>query len=120
MAADDVFQAVTVPAGATAITLSFFGGGGHRRVVRISLRRDARVRVRRGRSQSLTLVQLSNETVTPDWTRFTAAVPLAYAGRTVEFGFAAITDDLYDTFFLIDTATLNVTACASAGGAGSP
>jgi hypothetical protein len=120
MAQDDVFQTVTLPAGATAMTLSFFAFVGTDEYyaypydVMIAYVSDV------GGGNPLTLVPLSNETVTLDWTRFTAAVPPTYAGRTVEFGFAAATDYDLNTFFLVDTATLNVTACASAGGTSSP
>ena len=120
MAQDDVFQAVTIPAGASSITLSFFAfvGTDDSYAYAYDLM-DAYVSEVGGVAPAI-LVELTNLTVTTNWTRFTAAVPLTYAGRTVEFGFAAATNDLYDTLFLVDTATLNVTACASAGGTSGP
>ena len=120
MAADDIFQAVTIPAGATAITFSFFAFVGTDESYPYAYDiMDAYVSDVGGVG-AVPLVELTNATVTTTWTRFTAARPLTYAGRTVEIGFVATTDDLYDTTFLVDTATLNVTACASAGGTSAP
>jgi len=115
MAADDIFQTVTIPAGATAITLSFFAFVGTDESYPYAYDiMDAYVSDVGGVG-AVPLVELTNATVTTTWTRFTAALPLSYAGRTLEIGFVTTTDDLYDTTFLVDTATLNVTACASAG-----
>jgi hypothetical protein len=67
-------------------------------------------------------VQLSN--VTPSssaWTRFTTQLsPTTYAGRSVEVGFLATTDSAFVTSFLIDSASLTVTACPpGSGGTGT-
>ena len=83
MAADDIFQAVTIPAGASSITLSFFAFVSTTELYPYPYDfMDAYVSDVGG-TGAVALIELSNGTVTSTWTRFTAALPLSYAGRTV-------------------------------------
>ena len=111
---------MTIPAGATAISLSFVALVVTDETYAYPYDAMTAYVSDVGGAAAATLVQLTNETVTPNWTRFTAELMSSYAGRTVEIGFFTATDDVLDTFFLVDTVTLNVTACASTGGTSFP
>ena len=110
-AADDMFQPVTIPAGATSIALSFYAFVSSTEVRAYAYDyMDAYVS-EAGGAYPVAIVTLDDLTDTPTWTRFSGQIPLTYAGRNVEIGFYTTTDDLYHTNFLIDSTALTVTAC---------
>jgi hypothetical protein len=111
MASDDMYQPVTIPAGATSIVLSFYA-----LVLTDESGPYAYDRMRAYVSDPngaypMFIVQLDDLTSTPTWTRFTGQIPNTYAGRNVEIGFWGENDDLYDTLFVIDSTALTVNAC---------
>jgi hypothetical protein len=116
-AEDDAYQTLTIPTGATAITLSFYyliqteeiGYAYDGMAAYIS---DA------GTNILNPLVELTNLDQTTAWTKVTVQVPLTWAGRSVEVGFLTVGDGYYVTSFFVDTVSLNATACPVAGGTG--
>jgi hypothetical protein len=121
-AEDWIFQTVTFPSGATAITLSFYSF-----VLTDETYPDAvdllapYVWEQAVDPEPLYITVLSNLDVSPTWTRRTFQLPPSVlAGRTMEFGFVD-GNDAYPgsaTLFHVDTVSLTASACPAAGGAG--
>ena len=102
-AQDDLFQPVTIPAGATSITLSFYALVSSLEIGAVAYDYMTRHYISNpGGASPVSVVQLSDLTFTPTWTLFSGPISTTYAGRGIEIGFYAENDDLYDTLFLID------------------
>jgi hypothetical protein len=110
-AQDDLSQVVTVPAGATSITLSFYY------VIQTQeITSGARDRMDVYTYQSSGAVYTALATFTDDnpvatWTRFSTTLPASLAGRTFEIGFRATTDMAKTTNFFVDSVSLDVNVC---------
>jgi hypothetical protein len=111
-ALDDLSQIVTVPAGATSITLTFYYAiftaettvGAHDTMDVYTY--DSTT------SQYTPLATFSDDMATPAWTRFTITLPTSLAGKTFEIGFRATTDGNNKiTNFFVDTVSLDVAVC---------
>jgi hypothetical protein len=110
---DDLYQTVTIPAGATSISLSFYyavrtdevGSGIYDTVEAYTF--DPMV----GASSYQVHATFNDDTAVPNWTRYTTSLPLTLAGKTIEVGFLATTDSVDTTSFFIDSVSLEVAAC---------
>jgi hypothetical protein len=111
-ALDDLSQIVTVPAGATSISLTFYyaiftaetTAGAHDTM-------DVYV-YDSATSQYTPVATFSDDMATPVWTRFTITLPISLAGKTFTIGFRATTDaNNKITNFFVDTASLDVAVC---------
>jgi xanthomonalisin len=113
-AMDDLSQVVAIPAGATAITLSFYYAiATQEGSPAIADTMD--VYVYDPSTAKYTAVAAFNDNMsTPNWTRFVATLPLSLAGKTVQVGFEATTDGTKNTNFFVDTVALDVVACTPA------
>src|SRR5262249_50887442 len=113
---DDLYQAVTIPASTVGLTLSFS--------YKVFTRESKMGRpfdflnvelhgASGGSDQVVALGQLSNKTAasTSNWTRFSAMLPPALAGQTVELHFHATTDLTALTSFYVDTVSLEAVGC---------
>jgi len=110
-AQDDLYQSVTIPAGATAITLTFWyaiftqeNANGEYDTM------DAYTYDPVSKTYNA-LATFSNATPASTWTRFSTDLPLSLAGQTFEVGFLATTNATKNTNFFVDTISLAVTAC---------
>jgi len=109
---DDLSQVVTIPAGATSITLTFYYAiqtaettPGPRDTMDVYTYDSAT-------STYTPLATFSDDNAISTWTRFSTSLPLSLAGRTIEVGFRAGTDAAKITNFFVDTVSLDVVACA--------
>jgi len=50
---------------------------------------------------------------TPTWTRFSVSLPVSLAGKSIQIGFQATTDNARNTNFWVDSVALDVVACGS-------
>jgi len=111
-AQDDLSQMVTIPAGASSITLTFYY------VIQTQentapIYDTLQVYTYDPVSGKYTAVATLNDNMAvATWTRFTASLPLTLAGQTFELGFQATTDGSKNTNFFVDTVSLDVTACS--------
>jgi len=112
-AKDDLSQVVAIPAGATSITLSFYYA--------IATQESSPgiydtldVYVYDPSAAKETAVAAFNDNMsTPNWTRFTATLPLSLAGKTVQVGFRASLGATKNTNFFLDSVALDVVACTA-------
>jgi len=102
---------VTIPAGATSITLSFYYviqtqemSPGVYDTMDVYTYDPALAKY-------TALAAFNDNMATPSWTRFSINLPLSMAGRTVEIGFQSSTDASKNTNFFVDSVSLDVTAC---------
>jgi hypothetical protein len=115
-AADDLYQTITIPAGATSIVFSFYYYIATQETGTVGYDvMDAYIYDNVTQTPTV-VIELSNVNATSAWTLFSKQLPLSLAGGTWDFGFAAITDETVNTNFFIDTVALSVAACPSAGG----
>jgi hypothetical protein len=108
---DDLWQTVTVPASTVSLTLSF-----NYKVFTEESSKGAAydfmsVEVHGPNGAVAQVGQLSDNSATDVWTRFTAVLPPALAGQTVELHFHATTDGSLITSFYVDTASLQAVGC---------
>jgi hypothetical protein len=110
-AQDDLSQTVTIPAGASAITLSFY-------YVIQSQETTAGVfdtmdvyTYDPAMAKFTALASFNDNMPTPSWTRFSISLPLSMAGRTIKIGFQSMTDNVKTTNFFVDSVALDVVAC---------
>jgi hypothetical protein len=112
-AQDDLSQVVTIPAGASSITLSFYY------LIQTMESSPAildtmQVYTYDPASAKYTAVATFNDNMpTSTWTRFSVTLPASLAGMTFELGFQATTDNTKYTNFFLDSVTLDVTACTA-------
>jgi hypothetical protein len=112
-AQDDLSQQVTIPAGASSITLTFYyliqtmeSSPGIFDTMQVYTDDPA--------SGKYTAVATFNDNMpTSVWTRFSISLPLSLAGQTVVIGFQATTDNTKYTNFFVDSVSLDVVACTS-------
>jgi len=110
-AQDDLYQTVTIPAGATSITLTFYYA--------IFTQENAS-----GEFDTMdaytydpvnniytAVATFSNATPASTWTRFSTSLPTSLAGQTFQVGFLATTDATKNTNFFVDSVSLDVVAC---------
>ncbi|HEY5453461.1 MAG TPA: hypothetical protein VIQ54_32125, partial [Polyangia bacterium] len=116
-AADDLYQTLTIPAGATSITYSFYYYVATQETAPVVYDAMDAYIYDSVTQQASVLVELSNVTATTAWTLFSVQLPLNLAGRPLDFGFAAITDYDFNTNFFVDTVSLTAAACPAATGA---
>jgi hypothetical protein len=112
-AVDELSQTVTIPAGASQITLNFY----YNVVTEETSRREydtLDVFVVSPDGAKTSVAHLSDETLTPTWTRFSVALPVTLAGRTVDIRFVTTTDISLVTSFFVDTVSLDVVGCPAA------
>ena len=110
-AQDDLWQVVSIPAGASSITLSFYYA--------IATQENSptiadtmTVYTYDSAADSFTAVATFNDNMsTPMWTRFSVSLPLSLAGKSIQVGFKAKTDNPRNTNFWVDTVSLDVVAC---------
>ena len=104
---------MTIPAGATAITLSFYYVIDTQETTSIAAdTMDVYTYDPAAMSKYTALATFNDNMATPIWTRFSITLPLSMAGRTIQVGFKALTDMSKNTNFFIDSVSLDVTACA--------
>jgi len=108
--ADDIAaQSVAIPAGATAINLSFFYAVVSRDTSNTEV--DVMdVTVTAG-AQTTAVAHFNNLTSAANLTRFTATLPVSLAGQTVRIQFRDQTNATGITSFYIDTVALQATTC---------
>jgi hypothetical protein len=116
-AQDDIYQDVMIPANATSITFSFYYLVRTEETGATAFDQMAAYVFDPDTSSGTPVLQLSNLDAGQDWTKFSAQIPLTWAGRVAEFGFTDQTDNVNLTNFFIDTASVTVTTCATAGAA---
>jgi len=110
-AQDELSQVVTIPAGASSITLSFYyiiqtmeNSPGIYDTMQVYTSDPA--------SAKYTAVATFNDNMpTSIWTRFSVALPTSLAGQTFEIGFQATTDGSKYTNFFVDSVSLDVVGC---------
>jgi hypothetical protein len=108
--ADDVAsQAVTIPAGATSITVGFFyaiftreTSGAENDVMNVQLVTD---------TQTIALAHLSDNAPVSTWTHFSATLPTTLAGQMVTLHFEDTSNGSQITSFYIDSVSLSVVSC---------
>jgi len=111
-AADDLYQDVVVPAGATNITLSFYYAVFTDEITSgIYDTLDVSVGVNGGAYTLLT--ELDDNHATSTWTRFSTTLPASVAGQSLELDFFASTDSLDTTSFYIDSVSLTADVCGN-------
>jgi len=110
-AVDDLYQFVTIPAGATSISLSFYYAVRTEEVM-TGVYDKVEVYTYDPMTTAYTpIAAFTNNTSAINWTRFTASLPLTLAGKTFEVGFLAKTDKTKTTSFFVDSVALDVVAC---------
>jgi hypothetical protein len=110
-AQDELSQTVTVPAGATSITLSFYYAIGTAETT-MGARDTMDVYTYDPVTAAYTTVASFNDDMpASSWARFTINLPTSLAGRTFEVGFRATTDGAKNTNFFVDSVSLDVVAC---------
>jgi hypothetical protein len=118
-AADQLSQSITVPAGASAVTLRFW----YRIVTAETLAGfydGMLVSVHDSAGANLSSLRLyTNQDKTDGWVQSPAFDLSAFAGRTIQLRFTAVTDETEITSFLVDDAVLSVTAAAGVTLAGN-
>ena len=112
-AQDDLSQVVTVPAGATSITLSFYYAISSVETTQGAFDVMDVYTYDPAASKYTSLATFNDNMATPPgtWTRFSVTLPLSLAGRPIKFGFQATTDMNKNTNFFIDSVSLDVIAC---------
>ena len=109
-AQDDLSQVVTVPAGATSITLSFYYAISTAETTQGAFDVMDVYTYDPAASEYTSVATFNDNMATPPgtWTRFSATLPLSLAGRPIKFGFQATTDVNKNTNFFIDSVSLDV------------
>jgi aminopeptidase S len=110
-AQDDLFQMVTVPAGATAITLTFYYAIATQEVTSGAFDVLDVYTYDPAAARFTPVASFNDNMPVGTWTRFTVSLPLSLAGHTIQFGFRATTDVNKNTNFFVDSVSLDVTGC---------
>jgi hypothetical protein len=110
-AQDDLSQMVTVPAGATSITLSFYYAISTQETTAGAADMLDIYTYDPALDKYTVLGTFNDNMPTPSWTRFSTSLPASMAGRTLKVGFKATTDMSKNTNFFIDSVSLDVVAC---------
>jgi len=110
-AEDDLSQSVTIPAGATAITLSFYYAISSQDMTASAYDTMDVYSYDSAAARYTPLATFNDNMTTSTWTRFSTSLPLSLAGRTIEIGFQSATDGNKNTNFFVDSVSLDVTAC---------
>ena len=108
---DDLSQTITIPAGASSITLSFYY---LIQTQETSIANPDAMDVYTydaATSMYTTIASFNDNMPTPSWTRFQTTLPSTLAGKTIKFGFQAVTDMPKTTNFFVDSVSLTATAC---------
>jgi hypothetical protein len=111
-AEDDLYQLVTIPAGATSINLSFYYAIFTAETMAGKFDTMDAYTYDPVASTYTPLATFSNAMPTSTWTRFSTSLPASLAGQTFEVGFLATTDMSKNTNFFVDSVSLTVTACS--------
>jgi hypothetical protein len=113
---DDIYQAVTIPAGATSLTYTFYYYVATQETESYPYDiMDAYIWDPTA-GQGSVITELSNGTPTAAWVLFSVQLPLSLVGRSWEFGFIAQTDGDLNTNFFIDSVSLTAAACPPVAG----
>jgi hypothetical protein len=112
-AQDGLYQDVVIPADATSITFSFSYAIGTEETEAVPYDEMSAYVFDAATQQGTPLVQFSNvdASVSTTWKKYSVDIPLSWAGRTAQFGFNAQTDNVNNTNFFIDNASVTVAAC---------
>jgi hypothetical protein len=110
-AKDDMFQSVTIPAGATSMTLSFYAFVDSFETGALAYDYMTAYISNPNGQNPVGIVQINDLTFTSTWTLFSGPISTTWAGKSVEIGFFGENNDLDHTLFMIDSAALTVTAC---------
>jgi hypothetical protein len=103
---------VTIPAGASAITLSFYYVIQTQETTTANAPDTMDVYTYDPAIMKFTPVASFNDNMaTPSWTRFSISLPVSLAGRTIKIGFQSMTDTAKTTNFFVDSVALDVVAC---------
>jgi hypothetical protein len=110
-AQDDLWQDVSIPAGASSITLSFYYAIATQENSP-AIADSMTVYTYEPRTDRFTAVATFNDNMsTPVWTRFSVSLPVSLAGKSIQLGFQSTTDNARNTNFFVDTVSLDVVAC---------
>jgi len=115
-ASDDCYQTVTIPAGTTSISYSFYylvGTNEDPTAAGYDFM-DAYI-FDPTTNNGQQLLELSNvdDNGSTLWQRFSTSLPTALAGQSWQFGFITTTDTTNFTNFFVDTVSLSVSACSA-------
>jgi hypothetical protein len=110
-AQDDLSQVVTVPAGATSITLSFYYAIGTQESSLAAYDMLDIYTYDAALDKYTVLATFNDNMPISIWTRFSTSLPLSMAGRSFAVGFKATTNLSKNTNFFIDSVSLDVVAC---------
>jgi hypothetical protein len=111
-ARDDLSQVVNIPAGATAITLTFYYAIATQETTQGAFDTLDVYTYDPAMAKYTPLATFNDNMPTSTWTRFSINLPVSLAGRAIQFGFQAATDASKNTNFFIDSVSLDVTSCA--------
>jgi len=112
-AQDDLSQVVAIPAGASSITLSFYYAIATQENS-LAIADTMNVYTYDPAAAKYTAVATFNDNMaTPTWTRFSVSLPVSLAGKSIQIGFQATTDNARNTNFWVDSVALDVVACGS-------
>jgi len=110
-AQDDLSQMVTIPAGASAITLSFYYVIQTQETTAAVADTMDVYAYDAGMMKFTPVASFNDNMPTPSWTRFSISLPVSLAGRTIKIGFQSMTDNAKTTNFFVDSVALDVVAC---------
>jgi len=110
-AQDDLSQMVTIPAGASAITLSFYYVIQTQETTAAVADTMDVYTYDAGMMKFTPVASFNDNMPTPSWTRFSISLPVSLAGRTIKIGFQSMTDNAKTTNFFVDSVALDVVAC---------
>jgi hypothetical protein len=111
-AQDDLSQLVTIPAGATAITLTFYYAIATQETTAGAFDTMDVYTYDTAAAKYVVLATFNDNMPTSTWTRFSISLPLSLAGRAIQLGFRTATDVNKNTNFFVDSVSLDVTAGA--------
>ena len=110
-ATQTLYQAIAIPANATALRVK-----GYKWIATEDAAGFDFLKIQTRTSAGVVLDEL--ESYSPDesasdtkWVAFDVAAPTAHAGQTIELAFVATTDDSLNTNFFLDTMEVDVTYC---------
>lgn len=109
---DQLYQDVVVPPGTTELVLTGYYLTGTDELTTTNIYDSAQLALTQTNGTPIvTVLSLSNLTVTSDWTAINFPVPQNLAGQTVRVRFTSSNDISLATSFLFDTMSLRATYC---------
>jgi hypothetical protein len=109
---DQLYQDVVVPPGTTQLVFTGYYLVGSDESTSTNVYDTAQVALTQPNGTPIvTVISLSNLTVTSNWTPINFTVPMDLSGQTVRVRFTSTNDYSYATSFLFDTLSLRATHC---------